>query len=54
MRGTKSKVKIYKKLTKKTEASLDFDNKKCNKSTIQKIMKATDEESELYSEDDIN
>ena len=47
MKGTKSKVKIGNKLTKKTKASLDWDNKKCNKSTIQKIMKATDEERSL-------
>ncbi len=44
MRGTKSKVKIGNKLTKKTKASLDWDNKKCNKSTIQRIMAATQEE----------
>ena len=47
MKGTKSKVKIRKKLTKKTKASLDWDNKKCNKSTIQKIIKATEEEDSL-------
>jgi hypothetical protein len=47
MKGTKSRVKIGKKLTKKAKASLDWDNKKCNKSTIQKIMKATDEEQSL-------
>lgn len=47
MKATKSKVKIGKKLTKKTKASLDWDNKKCNKGTIQKIMKATEDEQTL-------
>ena len=46
-KGTKSKAKIGNKLTKKTKASLDWDNKKCNKSTIQKIMKATTDEQSL-------
>ena len=47
MKCTKSKAKIGNKLTKKTKASLDWDNKKCNKSTIQKIMKATADEQSL-------
>lgn len=49
MRGIKSKAKVWRKLTKKTKSSLDWDNKKCNKSTVQRIMRATDEEKELLN-----
>ena len=41
MKTTKSKVKINNKLTKKTKASLDIDNKVQRKCTIQKIMSST-------------
>lgn len=46
MKVGSSKIKIVKKLTKKVDAILDWDNKKANPSIIKRIMSATNQEKE--------
>lgn len=41
------KSKIFKKLTKKADIILDWDNKKANPSIVKRIMSATDQENEV-------
>ena len=47
MKAGSSKTKINKKLTKRADEVLDWDNKKTNPSMIKRMMKATDEENEF-------
>jgi len=49
MKAGSSKQKINKKLTKKADAILDWDNKKANPSIVKRIIKATDEENEFFN-----
>jgi Rad3-related DNA helicase len=48
MKAGGSKLKILKKLTKKADAILDWDNKKANPSIIKRIIGATNQETEYY------
>ena len=47
MKAGSSKSKILKKLTKKADSILDWDNKKANPSIIKRIMSATNQEKEI-------
>lgn len=47
MKVGSSKSKILKKLTKKADTILDWDNKKANPSIVKRIMSATDQENEV-------
>ena len=47
MKAGNSKSKIFKKLTKKANNILDWDNKKANPSIIKRIMSATNQEQEI-------
>lgn len=46
MKVGSSKIKIGKKLLKKVDSILDWDNKRANPSTIKRIMSATNQETE--------
>lgn len=47
MKAGSSKSKIFKKLTKKVDSILDWDNKKANHSLVKRIMSATNQEQEM-------
>ena len=47
MKAGSSKSKIFKKLTKKADTILDWDNKKANPNIIKRIMSATNQEKEI-------
>ena len=47
MKAGSSKSKILKKLTKKADIILDWDNKKANPSIVKRIMSATNQENEI-------
>mgnify|MGYP003587737677 CR=1 FL=1 len=47
MEAGNGKSKILKKLTKKADTILDWDNKKANPNIVKRIMSATDQENEI-------